>query len=64
MSLVEVYKVFLHKEKVLFSTLNKLKKGDKLSLGYCWIPRCELEKTLTVIEDMKKNNRNIEVPTI
>jgi vacuolar-type H+-ATPase subunit I/STV1 len=56
--------VFLNKEKICFCTLNKLKKGEKLSLGYCWIPRCELEKTLSVVEGIKANNSNIELPTL
>jgi vacuolar-type H+-ATPase subunit I/STV1 len=41
MSLVEVYKIFLQKEKQLYTTLNKLKKEDKLYLGFCWIPKAD-----------------------
>lgn len=39
MSLLEVYRLFLQKEKILYSTLNKFKKEEKLYLGFCWIPR-------------------------
>jgi hypothetical protein len=40
-SLLEIYKLFLQKEKALYSSLNKLKKEDKLCLGFCWIPRSD-----------------------
>ncbi|MFS8160074.1 MAG: hypothetical protein ACMG6E_07665, partial [Candidatus Roizmanbacteria bacterium] len=49
-SLVELYKVFLNKEKLCFASLNKLKKGDGLFFGYCWIPKCEQQNTFTAIE--------------
>lgn len=38
-SLLEIYKLFLQKEKALYTSLNKLKKEDKLFLGFCWIPK-------------------------
>jgi vacuolar-type H+-ATPase subunit I/STV1 len=62
-SLSEVYKLFLQKEKALYTSLNKLKKEDKLFLGYCWIPRLEVQKVLKEIEDIKEKNKNVEVPT-
>jgi hypothetical protein len=40
-SLLEVYRVFLQKEKGLYSTLNKFRKEDKLYLGFCWIPKAD-----------------------
>lgn len=45
MSLLELYKLFVAKERLLFSNLNKLKCGDKLCIGYCWIPRCSSVET-------------------
>jgi vacuolar-type H+-ATPase subunit I/STV1 len=60
---LEIYKLFLHKEKALYISLNKLKKEDKLYLGFCWIPTSDKEKILSDVENMKKNNENIEVPT-
>jgi vacuolar-type H+-ATPase subunit I/STV1 len=45
-SLLEVYKLFLQKEKLLYSTMNKFKKEDKLYLGFCWIPRSDNESIL------------------
>jgi vacuolar-type H+-ATPase subunit I/STV1 len=63
-SLIEVYKGFLNKEKVLYTSLNKLKKGEKLFLGYCWIPRCERDNTFRQIESIKEKNKNIEIPTL
>jgi hypothetical protein len=41
-SLTEIYKIFLQKEKALYSSLNKLKKEDKLFLGFCWIPKSDV----------------------
>lgn len=40
-SLLEVYRLFLHKEKTLYSTLNKFKREEKLYLGFCWIPKAD-----------------------
>ena len=60
---MEIYKLFLHKEKALYVSLNKLKKEDKLYLGICWIPTVEKERIMNDVENMKKNNENIEVPT-
>ena len=40
-SLLEVYKLFLQKEKVLYSNLNKFKVEDKLYIGFCWIPKLD-----------------------
>lgn len=37
-SVLEVYKMFLQKEKVLYSTLNKFKVEGGLYIGFCWIP--------------------------
>jgi len=39
--LIEIYKLFLQKEKALYLSLNKLKKEDKLCLGFCWIPKVD-----------------------
>lgn len=43
--------------------MNKLKKEDKLFLGYCWIPRLDVPKVLKEIEDIKERDKNVEVPT-
>ena len=61
-SLCEVYKLFLNKEKSLYSTLNKLKKGDKLYTGYGWIPKSEMTNLLNAIDEMKNKDRNVEIP--
>jgi len=64
MSLLEIFKMFLYKEKYLYTNLNKLKKEDKLYLGFCWIPSEDRAKILTEIEGIKEKNRNIEIPTL
>ena len=43
--------------------MNKLKKEDKLYLGFCWIPKADVQKVLKEIEDIKEKDKNVEVPT-
>jgi V-type H+-transporting ATPase subunit a len=62
-SLLELYKLFISKEKALFISLNKLKQGDKLFMGFCWIPKCEQENSFKLIGGIKERNVNIEIPT-
>lgn len=61
--MIEIYKLFLQKEKALYTALNKLKKEDKLFLGFCWIPTNDVEKVMKDIANLKENNENIEIPT-
>ena len=53
----------MQKEKALYTALNKLKKEDKLFLGFCWIPSQDVQKVLKDIEDLREKNNNIEIPT-
>lgn len=62
-SLVELYKLFLNKEKALYSSLNRLKKEDKLFHGYCWIPRTDKVKVDNELREIKDKNVNVEIPT-
>jgi len=52
-SLLEVYKMFLNKEKTLYTNLNKLKKGEKLYTGYGWVPKSDMPHLLSEIEGIK-----------
>lgn len=63
-SLLEIYKMFIQKEKCLYITLNKLKREDKLYQGYCWIPKLDNKRILGEIEGLKEKNKNIEMPTM
>lgn len=63
-SLLEVYRVFLQKEKILYSTLNKFKVEEKLYLGFCWIPRQDQLDILRQVENLKDTYHNIEIPTL
>lgn len=45
-SVLEVYKMFIMKEKALYSTLNKFKKEGGLYIGFCWIPNLDNEATM------------------
>lgn len=62
MSILEIFKMFLQKEKILYSSLNKLKKEEKLFLGFCWIPQQDKQKILSEIEGLKEKNRNVGIP--
>ena len=62
-SLFELYKLFLNKEKALYASLNKLKKDDKLYHGYCWIPRTDKIKVDDDLREIRDKNVNIEIPT-
>jgi V-type H+-transporting ATPase subunit a len=53
----------LQKEKALYSSLNKLKKEDKLFLGFVWIPKADVGRVQKDVEDIKKKDENIELPT-
>lgn len=61
---MEVFKVFLQKEKALYSTLNKFKVEEKLYIGFCWIPVIENRTIMREIEGLKEKDRNIEIPTL
>jgi len=63
-SLLEVYKVFLQKEKILYSNLNKFKTEDKLFLGFCWIPKADNENILRQVREFKDRDINVEIPTL
>lgn len=60
---MELYKLFLNKEKALYTSLNKLKKEDKLYHGYCWIPRTDKVKVDEDMKEIRDKNVNVEVPT-
>ena len=61
-SVLEVYKMFLIKEKTLYSTLNKFKIEGGLYIGFCWIPNLDKPAIIREIEGLKDKNRNIEIP--
>ena len=61
-SLLELYKLFITKERLLFTNMNKLKHGEKLSLGYCWVPKADGPDTFDRVQQIKAKNRNIELP--
>ena len=61
-SVLEIYKMFLIKEKALYTTLNKFKIEGGLYIGFCWIPNLENQDIMRKIEGIKEKNRNIEIP--
>ena len=40
-SVLEIYKIFIVKEKAVYSTLNKFKVEGGLYIGFCWIPKLD-----------------------
>jgi len=56
--------VFLQKEKLLYTTLNKFKVEDKLYVGFCWIPRQDQHEILRQVENLKELYHNVEIPTL
>jgi hypothetical protein len=61
-SVLEIYKMFVVKEKALYATLNKFKVEGGLYIGFCWIPKLDNQAIMRQIEGMKDRNRNIETP--
>ena len=61
-SVLEIYKMFIVKEKALYATLNKFKVEGGLYIGFGWIPKIDNQAIMRQIEGMKERNRNIETP--
>lgn len=58
-----VYEWYVIKEKTIYSTLNKLKRGKRLFFGLYWIPNSKIPMIEEEIYKMKEN-RNIHAPQI
>jgi len=63
LSAVIVQMWFILKEKVLYTTLNKLKFGDKLLVGLFWTPLGQVSTLKEQIDEIKKD-RNVDGPQI
>jgi V-type H+-transporting ATPase subunit a len=62
-SAIAVYEWYVVKERYVYDTLNKLKKGDKLFFGLYWIPNPKIAMVNEAIYKMKQD-RNIQAPQI
>jgi vacuolar-type H+-ATPase subunit I/STV1 len=60
--MLELYKLFLLKEKTLLMNLNKIKRGDKISLGMCWIPAKAMKKVQLCLNEIALTNKDINIP--
>lgn len=58
-----VYEWYIVKEKSIYTTLNKCRKGDRLFFGLYWIPNTKIKKVNDSINIMKED-RNILSPQI
>lgn len=63
LSAVIVQMWFILKEKVLYTTLNKLKFGDKLLVGLFWTPLGQVSQLKDQIDEIKRD-RNVDGPQI
>lgn len=62
-SALTVYEWYVIKERHVYSTLNKLKKGDKLFFGLYWIPNAKVQMVNESIYKMIQD-RNIHAPQV
>lgn len=62
-SAIKVYQWFLVKEKSLYTSLNKLKSGDRLLVGLFWLPDSKIDELNAKIADIRED-RNISGPQI
>lgn len=52
-----LYKLFLEREKLVYSTFNKMKiEVGQNVMGFCWIPARSLSTVNTVMQDLKESN--------
>lgn len=58
-----IYEWYVVKEKAIYTTLDKCRKGDRLFFGLYWIPNDKI-KTLNEAIYQMKENRNIHAPQI
>ena len=56
-SLVMVYKQFLEKDKIIYSTLNMFKPSNKLLVGLVWVPTKSKEKFFEKREELSRDYR-------
>lgn len=58
-----VYEWYVIKEKAIFTTLDKCRKGDKLFFGLYWIPNNKIAKVTDAIVRLKVD-RNVSAPQV
>lgn len=54
----------MQKEKSLYSSLNKLKKQDRLYVGFCWIAQNDNEEIIRKVTELKVQNHSDRIPTL
>jgi vacuolar-type H+-ATPase subunit I/STV1 len=54
-SQIEVYRLFLEKEKVLYSALNCFKEREAFFSGYIWCPKSETERLVKSVSDSNQS---------
>lgn len=62
-SALVVYEWYVVKEKAIFTTLDKCRKGDKLFFGLYWIPNNKIAKVTDAIVRLKVD-RNVSAPQV
>jgi vacuolar-type H+-ATPase subunit I/STV1 len=68
-STIEVYKWFVAKEKAIYNSLNYMRQGNQIFIGYFWCPthaEGDMRNSLREFnstEIRRKDNHNIKRPT-
>lgn len=62
-STIELYRWFMMKETGIYTSLNKMKKGDQFFMGLFWTPLTSKQKIREVIDKIKEN-RNVSGPQL
>jgi len=66
MDLFPLYKLYLEREKRIYTTYNKMKIDDgPLILGFCWIPTRSYTQVMSVLRELKESNPiNLDMPRL
>ena len=58
-----ILKLFIQKERNIYTTLNKLKYGDKMLVGLFWTPLAQVQLIKETVDEIKRD-RNVDGPQI
>ena len=58
-SLIEELRLYVHKEKSIYTNMNVLNINNQTYIGYCWIPTEKSEQVMGSIKRLKEYKQNI-----
>jgi hypothetical protein len=57
LDLFVLQRLFLEREKLVFTTMNKFKRhGGSLLLGFCWVPKRDTNQLLNRLEELHESD--------